>query len=53
MTSLDYCAIEDLLTDAERAARDRLRRFVQEEIMPERWPGNAYRRRAIDSRRII
>src|ERR1700681_4818078 len=30
--SLDYYAIEDLLTDDERAARERLRRFVQEEM---------------------
>src|SRR3984893_10902414 len=35
MTSLDYYAIEELLTDEERAARDPLRRFVQEEVMPE------------------
>jgi len=35
MTSLDYYAIEDLLTDDERAARDRTRRFVQEEVMSE------------------
>ena len=35
MTSLDYYAIEDLLTDDERAARDRARRFVQEEVMSE------------------
>src|SRR5438270_5874906 len=34
MTSLDYYAIEELLTDEERAARDRTRRFVQEEVMP-------------------
>src|SRR5438094_3206312 len=34
MTSLDYYAIEELLTDDERAARDRTRRFVQEEVMP-------------------
>src|SRR3982074_3620038 len=38
MTSLDYYAIEDLLTDDERAARDRARRFVQEEVMPEVVP---------------
>ena len=38
MTSLDYYAIEDLLTDDERAARDRARRFVQEEVMPEIVP---------------
>src|SRR5213082_886600 len=35
MTSLDYYASEDLLADDERAARDRTRRFVQEEVMPE------------------
>ena len=34
MTSLDYHGIEELLTDEERAARDRARRFVQEEVMP-------------------
>src|SRR6184192_4864518 len=33
--SLDYYAIEELLTDEERAARDRARRFVQEEVMRE------------------
>ena len=38
MTSLDYYAIEDLLTDDERAARDRARRFVQEEVMKEIVP---------------
>jgi len=38
MTSLDYYAIEDLLTGDERAARDRTRRFVQEEVMPEVVP---------------
>src|SRR6266446_2213664 len=35
MTSLDYYAIEDLLTDDERAARDRARRFVREEVLRE------------------
>ena len=35
MNSLDYYAIEELLTDNERAARDRARRFVQEEVMGE------------------
>src|SRR5881394_639675 len=35
MTSLDYYAIEELLTADERAARDRARQFVQEEAMPE------------------
>lgn len=34
MTSLDYYRIEELLTDDERAARDRARKFVQEEAMP-------------------
>src|SRR5205809_6014956 len=38
MNSLDYYAIEELLTDDERAARDRARRFVQEEAMPEIVP---------------
>src|SRR5947208_6726914 len=38
MTSLDYYASEDLLADDERAARDRTRRFVQEEVMPEVVP---------------
>ncbi|MGZ5023361.1 MAG: acyl-CoA dehydrogenase family protein [Chthoniobacterales bacterium] len=38
MTSLDYYVIEDLLTDDERAARDRTRCFVQEEVMPEIVP---------------
>ncbi|HKS31022.1 MAG TPA: acyl-CoA dehydrogenase family protein, partial [Chthoniobacterales bacterium] len=31
-TSLDYYGIEELLTDKERAIRDRTRRFVQEEV---------------------
>ena len=34
MNSLDYYAIEELLTDEERAARDRTKKFVQEEVMP-------------------
>jgi glutaryl-CoA dehydrogenase len=38
MDSLDYYNIEDLLTDEERAARDRARRFVQEEVAPEIVP---------------
>ena len=38
MTSLDYYGIEDLLSDDERAARDRTRRFVQEEVLPEIIP---------------
>jgi len=37
-TSLDYYAIEELLTDDERAVRDRARRFVQEEVMHEIVP---------------
>src|SRR5205814_6724077 len=36
--SLDYYAIEELLTDSERAARDRTRRFVQEEVLQEIVP---------------
>ena len=35
MNSLDYYAIGELLTKDERAARDRARRFVQEEVMHE------------------
>src|SRR6266571_2845464 len=38
MTSLDYYAIEDLLTEEERAARDRARRFVQDEVVHEIVP---------------
>ena len=38
MTSLDYYGIEELLTDEERAARDRTRDFVQKEVMPEVVP---------------
>jgi glutaryl-CoA dehydrogenase len=38
MSSLDYYRIEELLTDEERAPRDRARRFVQEEAMPEIVP---------------
>src|SRR5437870_910628 len=38
MTSLDYYAVEELLTDEERAARDRTRRFVQEEVQAEIVP---------------
>ena len=34
MTSLDYYGIEELLTDEERAARDRARQFVDEEVRP-------------------
>src|SRR5205814_4000800 len=35
MSSLDYYNIEELLADEERQARDRARRFVQEEVMQE------------------
>jgi glutaryl-CoA dehydrogenase len=35
MTSLDYYGIEELLTDEERAARDRARRFVEDEVCSE------------------
>ncbi|HEY4257068.1 MAG TPA: acyl-CoA dehydrogenase family protein [Candidatus Udaeobacter sp.] len=38
MSSLDYYNIEELLTEEERAARDRARRFVQEEVLPEIVP---------------
>jgi glutaryl-CoA dehydrogenase len=38
MSSLDYYSIEKLLTDKERAARDRARRFVQEEVLSEIVP---------------
>jgi glutaryl-CoA dehydrogenase len=38
MNSLDYYNIEELLTGEERAARDRARRFVQEEVMSEVVP---------------
>src|SRR5437762_446516 len=38
VTSLDYYAIEELLTEEERAVRDRARRFVEEEVMPEIVP---------------
>ncbi|MGE5208498.1 MAG: acyl-CoA dehydrogenase family protein [Alphaproteobacteria bacterium] len=38
MDSLDYYKIEDLLTEEERAARDRARRFVQEEVLSEIVP---------------
>ena len=37
-SSLDYYGIEELLTDKERAIRDRTRRFVQEEVMQEVVP---------------
>src|SRR5947207_2340316 len=36
--SLDYYGIEELLTDDERAARDRAKRFVREEVMQEIVP---------------
>jgi len=38
ISSLDYYTIEELLTDEERSARERARRFVQEEAMPEIVP---------------
>src|SRR5437762_13599551 len=38
MTSLDYYGIEELLSDEERAARDRARRFVQKEVLSEIVP---------------
>ena len=38
MSSLDYYNIEELLTQEERAARDRARRFVQEEVLSEIVP---------------
>src|SRR5213083_1861138 len=38
MTSLDYYGIEELLSDEERGARDRARRFVQEEVLSEIVP---------------
>ena len=38
LSSLDYYCIEELLTGDERAARDRARRFVQEEVMHEIVP---------------
>ena len=37
-SSLDYYNIEELLTEEERVARDRARRFVQEEAMAEVVP---------------
>src|SRR5215213_8364684 len=37
-TSLDFYGIEELLTDEERAARDRARDFVQEEVLAEIVP---------------
>jgi len=36
--SLDYYNVEELLTEEERAARDRARHFVQEEVMTEIVP---------------
>src|SRR5213592_589301 len=38
MTSLDYYGIEELLSDEERAGRDRARRFVREEVLSEIVP---------------
>src|SRR5213082_3450931 len=40
MSSLDYYNIEELLTHEERAARDRARRFVQEEVLSEIVPSH-------------
>ena len=37
-TSLDYYGIEELLTEKERAIRDRARRFVQEEVIQDIVP---------------
>src|SRR5213594_3347805 len=37
-TSLDFYGIEELLTEEERAARDRARHFVQEEVLSEIVP---------------
>src|SRR5256712_4807517 len=38
MTSLDYYGIEELLSGEDRGARDRARRFVQEEVLSEIVP---------------
>src|SRR5947208_16573035 len=38
MNSLDYYKIEELLTDEERAIRDRAAQFVQEEVLSEVVP---------------
>ena len=38
MNSLDYYKIEELLTDEERAARDRAMQFVQKEVLSEVVP---------------
>ena len=38
MDSLDYYKIEELLTDEERAARDRATQFVQKEVLSEVVP---------------
>src|SRR5207249_12268717 len=40
MSSLDYYYIEELLTHEERAALDRARRFVQEEVLSEIVPSH-------------
>src|SRR5437660_6259518 len=40
MSSLDYYNIEELLTHEERAARDRARRFVQEEVLSKIVPSH-------------
>ena len=36
MNSLDYYKIEELLTDEERAIRDRAAQFVHAEVLPDR-----------------
>src|SRR5881392_2354971 len=38
MNSLDYYKIEELLTDEERAIRDRAAQFVQKEVLPQVVP---------------
>ena len=38
MISLDYYMIEEILTDEERAARDRAAQFVQKEVLSEVVP---------------
>src|SRR5437773_5831770 len=38
MNSLDYYKIEELLTDEERAIRDRAAQFVQKEVLSEVVP---------------
>jgi len=50
MDSLDYYKIEELLTDDERAARDRAMRFVQDEVLSEIVP--CHRARKLPEHRI-